>query len=80
MKRGLPQSGTDGNQVAHLLANRSETLVSGSLIRAVRVYFFCLRKRLIKTGARLVRHARAFAAILTMINALLGPPQSEVLT
>ena len=53
-----------------------------------------LRERLIKTGARLVRHARyaifqmaevavprrVFAAILTMINALLGPPPSEVLT
>ncbi len=49
-----------------------------------------LRERLIKTGARLVRHGRyaifqmaevaiprrVFAAILTMINALRGPPRS----
>ena len=50
-----------------------------------------LRERLIKTGGRLVRHGRyaifqmaevaiprgVFAAILTMINALHGPPRSE---
>ncbi len=52
-----------------------------------------LRKRLIKTGARLVRHGRyvifqmakvaiprrVFAAILTLINALRGQPRSGAL-
>ncbi len=52
-----------------------------------------LRERLIKTGTRLVRHRRytifqkaevaiprrLFATILTMINALRGPPRSGAL-
>ncbi len=80
MKRGLPQSGhrlqSGRPDIGQSLGNTGWWFPdqgSSGIFRS-------LHERLIRTGARLVRHARAFAAILTMINALLGPRPSEVLT
>ncbi len=72
--------------LAYNLANFLRTLATPKAIE--RWSLTSLRERLIKTGARLVRHGRyavfqmaevviprrIFAAILTMINALRGPP------
>ena len=74
--------------LAYNLANFLRTLATPGEIE--RWSLTSLRERLIKTGARLVRHGRyaifqmaevaiprrVFAAILTMINALRGPPRS----
>ncbi len=72
--------------LAYNLANFLRTLATPEEIE--RWSLTSLRERLIKTGARLVRHGRyaifqmaevaiprrVFAVILTMINALRGPP------
>ncbi len=74
--------------LAYNLANFLRTLATPGEIE--RWSLTSLRERLIKTGARLVRHGRyaifqmaevaiprrVFAAILTMMNALRGPPRS----
>ncbi len=72
--------------LAYNLANLLQTTATPELIE--RWSLPSLRERLIKTGARLMRHGRyaifqmaeaaiprdAFAAILNMINTLRGPP------
>ena len=75
--------------LAYNLANFLRTLATPEEIE--RWSLTSLRERLIKTGVRLVRHGRyaifqmaeaavprrVFAAILSMINALRGPPPSD---
>ncbi len=77
--------------LAYNLANFLRTLAKPEEIE--RWSLTSLRERLIKTGVRLVRHGRyaifqmaeaavprrVFAAILSMINALRGPPPSGAL-
>ncbi len=76
--------------LAYNLANFLRTLATPEAIE--RWSLTSLRERLIKTGARLVRHGRyaifqmaeaalprqVFASILTLINGLRGPPSTAV--
>ncbi len=76
--------------LAYNLANFLRTLVTPEAIE--RWSLTSLRERLIKTGARLIRHGRyaifqmaegalprpVFASILALINGLRGPPSTAV--